>query len=129
MYPSGLGHVAATSHNFHDGYNWASPGTCSPYTLGCLFSFLLAFDLASLRSFPTLSALCPVSGQNNNLPLNIHLSGLQPLAQVYGAPLLTSHDPLALSLFSFFQRHCESDSEEDIAKRKALHPRRRSSTS
>lgn len=26
-------------------------------------------------------------------------------------------------------RNCESDTEEDIAKRKALHPRRRSSTS
>lgn len=27
------------------------------------------------------------------------------------------------------QRNCESDTEENIARRKALHPRRRSSTS
>lgn len=48
-------------------------------------------------------------------------------------PFLASSDLLALglSLFFFFfpQRNCESDTEEDIAKRKALHPRRRSSTS
>ena len=45
---------------------------------------------------------------------------------------LASSDLLALglSLFFFFsQRNCESDTEEDIAKRKVLHPRRRSSTS
>ena len=45
---------------------------------------------------------------------------------------LASSDLLALSLSLFFffsQRNCESDTEEDIAKRKVLHPRRRSSTS
>ena len=58
----------------------------------------------------------------------------RPLAQVHRprlpstTPSLASRDALALD-FSFSQRNCESDTEEDIAKRKALHPRRRSSTS
>lgn len=112
-----------------------------PYMLSACFPFsweggLMAVGVAPLRIPPpsTLPYILP-QDRTTTFPSTSNSLACRPLSQVYQAPLpstalfLASHDPLALALFFFPQRNCESDTEEDIAKRKALHPRRRSSTS
>lgn len=117
-YQSGLDYMAATRFSFHCSSNLASPDAWFP--LNALPVFLSPGKEAWRQLVwphfwplptphpPPPSQPHPASGQNNSLPLNIHLPGVQApgpgiLGQVaQQTPFPASHDPLGLNLFLFF---------------------------